>query len=95
LGGQTIQAGTMVILSYHTANRDPERFADPHVLDLRRQAGGHLAFGHGIHQFLDQQLARVEMRVAFPALVNRSPRWAWPYRLTRSACARRPRTSTG
>ncbi|WP_248964792.1 cytochrome P450 [Sphaerisporangium perillae] len=73
LGGQTIEAGTMVILSYNTANRDPERFADPHVLDLRRQEGGHLAFGHGIHQCLGQQLARVEMRVAFPALVNRFP----------------------
>ncbi|NMH77498.1 cytochrome P450 [Pseudonocardia xinjiangensis] len=73
LGGQTIEAGTAVILSYNTANRDPERFADPQVLDLRRQDGGHLAFGHGIHQCLGQQLARVEMRVAFPALVNRFP----------------------
>ncbi|MGV9308552.1 cytochrome P450, partial [Nonomuraea sp. NPDC003727] len=73
LGGQTIKAGSMVILSYNTANRDPERFSDPHVLDLRRQDGGHLAFGHGIHQCLGQQLARVEMRVAFPALVNRFP----------------------
>ncbi|MBE3008924.1 cytochrome P450 [Microbispora sp. NEAU-D428] len=73
LGGQTIEAGTAVILSYSTANRDPERFTDPHMLDLRRQDGGHLAFGHGIHQCLGQQLARVEMRVAFPALLNRFP----------------------
>ncbi|WP_101785902.1 cytochrome P450 [Nonomuraea indica] len=73
LGGRTIEAGTTVILSYNTANRDPERFADPHVLDLRRRGGGHLAFGHGIHQCLGQQLARVEMRVAFPALLNRFP----------------------
>ncbi|MEV4752322.1 cytochrome P450 [Streptosporangium sp. NPDC049248] len=73
LGGQTIEAGTTVILSYNTANRDPERFADPHVLDLGRQDGGHLAFGHGIHQCLGQQLARVEMRVALPALLDRFP----------------------
>ncbi|MEV7005185.1 cytochrome P450 [Streptosporangium sp. NPDC051022] len=73
LGGQTIKAGTTVILSYNTANRDPERFTDPHLLDLRRQNSGHLAFGHGIHQCLGQQLARVEMRVALPALVNRFP----------------------
>ncbi|MEU1312721.1 cytochrome P450 [Streptomyces cinnamoneus] len=73
LGGRTIEAGTTVVLSYNTANRDPERFADAHVLDLRRQDGGHLAFGHGIHQCLGQQLARIEMRVAFPALVNRFP----------------------
>jgi cytochrome P450 len=73
LGGRTIESGTTVILSINTANRDPERFDDPDVLDLHRQDSGHLAFGHGIHQCLGQQLARVEMRVAFPALVNRFP----------------------
>ncbi|QGV77547.1 cytochrome P450 [Streptomyces ficellus] len=73
LGGQVIEAGTTVVLSYHTANRDPDRFADPHTLDLHRQAAGHLAFSHGIHQCLGQQLARVEMRVAFRALLDRFP----------------------
>ncbi|WP_030689616.1 cytochrome P450 [Streptomyces globisporus] len=73
LGGQTIKAGTTVLLSYNTANRDPDRFTDPHTLDLSRQAAGHLAFSHGIHQCLGQQLARVEMRVAFRALVDRFP----------------------
>lgn len=73
LDGRTVEAGTAVILSYNTANRDPERFTDPHVLDVRRQEGGHLAFGHGIHQCLGQQLARVEMRVALPALFDRFP----------------------
>lgn len=73
LGGQTIKAGSAIILSYATANRDPERFPNPHALDLQRQNGGHLAFGHGIHQCLGQQLARVEIRVALPALVNRFP----------------------
>ncbi|MGJ6965869.1 cytochrome P450 [Streptosporangium sp. G11] len=73
LGGQSITAGSTVILSLNTANRDPGRFADPHVLDIRRQDGGHLAFSHGIHQCLGQQLARVELRVAFPALLNRFP----------------------
>ncbi|AQZ69524.1 putative cytochrome P450 hydroxylase [[Actinomadura] parvosata subsp. kistnae] len=73
LGGHTIKAGTTLILSLSTANRDPERFRDPHVLDVHRQDGGHLAFSHGIHQCLGQQLARVEMRVAFPALFHRFP----------------------
>ncbi|GII77931.1 cytochrome P450 [Sphaerisporangium rufum] len=73
LAGHTIETGTTVILSYSTANRDPGRFPDPHTLDLGRQQGGHLAFGHGIHQCLGQQLARVEMRVAFPALFARFP----------------------
>ncbi|MFF9839063.1 cytochrome P450 [Streptomyces sp. NPDC013740] len=73
VGGRTIEAGTTVVLSYHTANRDPERFADPHVLDLQRKPAGHLAFGHGVHLCLGAQLARVEMRVAFSALLSRFP----------------------
>ncbi|MEU8434495.1 cytochrome P450 [Streptomyces sp. NPDC029216] len=73
VGGQTIEAGTTVVLSFNTANRDPHRFADPDVLDLRRPYDGHLAFSHGIHQCLGQQLARVEMRVAFRALFDRFP----------------------
>ncbi|MEW9551943.1 cytochrome P450 [Nonomuraea sp. NPDC050783] len=73
LAGHTVEAGTTVILSLSTANRDPERFPDPHALDLRRQDGGHLAFSHGIHQCLGQQLARVELRVALPALFDRFP----------------------
>lgn len=73
LKGQVIEAGTPVILSYNTANRDPERFTDPHRLDVTRQANGHLAFGHGPHLCLGQQLARVEMRVALPALFERFP----------------------
>ncbi|MFJ3903851.1 cytochrome P450 [Streptomyces sp. NPDC090025] len=73
VGGQLIEAGTTVVLSYHTANRDPERFPDPHALDLRRESGGHLAFGHGSHLCLGAQLARIEMRVALPALLDRFP----------------------
>ncbi|MET9514520.1 cytochrome P450 [Streptomyces sp. NPDC002994] len=73
LGGRLIKAGETVTLSIETANRDPERFTDPDTLDLRRRAIGHLGFGHGIHQCLGQQLARVEMRVAFPALFTRFP----------------------
>ncbi|MFZ3468302.1 cytochrome P450 [Streptomyces sp. 4.24] len=73
VGGQTIEAGTTVVLSYNTANRDPERYADPHALDLHRQEGGHLAFGHGVHLCLGAQLARIEMRVAFSALLARFP----------------------
>jgi cytochrome P450 len=73
LGGQLITAGSPLILSYHAANRDPERFADPDTLDVHREPTGHLAFGHGIHLCLGRQLARIEMRVALPALVRRFP----------------------
>ncbi|WP_197320276.1 cytochrome P450 [Saccharomonospora sp. NB11] len=73
LAGERIAAGDMVIVSIPAANRNAERFADPHTLDLGRDARGHLAFGHGVHQCLGQQLARIEMRVAYTALFRRFP----------------------
>jgi cytochrome P450 len=73
LNGQLIKAGESVTISIQAANRDPEMFADPDTLDMHRNTTGHLAFGHGIHQCLGQQLARVEMRVAFPSLFARFP----------------------
>jgi cytochrome P450 len=73
LAGQVIKAGDAVTLSIPAADRDPDRFADPDTLDLHRHAAGHVAFGHGIHQCLGQQLARVEMQVALPALFARFP----------------------
>ncbi|WP_020579815.1 cytochrome P450 [Actinopolymorpha alba] len=73
LGGQQIRAGEAVTVSIPAANRDPERFSDADTLDLHRSATGHVAFGHGIHQCLGQQLARIEMQVGYPALFTRFP----------------------
>jgi cytochrome P450 len=73
LGGQLIRAGDAVTISIQAANRDPEHFENPETLDLRRSATGHVAFGHGVHQCLGQQLARVEMQVAYPMLLKRFP----------------------
>ncbi|GAA4198138.1 cytochrome P450 [Microbispora amethystogenes] len=73
IGGTLIRAGETVTLSLGAANRDPERFEGGDTLDVTRSAQGHLSFGHGIHQCLGQQLARVEMRIAYPALLRRFP----------------------
>ncbi|WHT23138.1 cytochrome P450 [Crossiella sp. CA-258035] len=73
LDGQLVEAGESVALAMDAANRDPQVYPDPDRLDLSRSAGAHLALGHGIHQCLGQQLARVELRVAIPALVTRFP----------------------
>src|SRR5262249_54907343 len=73
LAGHPVRRGDTVTLSHHAANRDPDRFADPDTLDLRRRAVGHTSFGHGVHQCIGQQLARVEMRVAYRALLARFP----------------------
>ncbi|WP_067185769.1 cytochrome P450 [Microtetraspora niveoalba] len=73
IDGRLIRAGESVTLSVAAANRDPERFPEPDLLDVTRPGGGHLSFGHGIHQCLGQQLARTEMRIAYPALLRRFP----------------------
>jgi cytochrome P450 len=73
LGGHLVKAGDSVTVSAHAANRDPERFADPDVIDLRRGPGGHVAFGHGSHGCLGKELARVELRAALSGLLTRFP----------------------
>jgi cytochrome P450 len=73
LGGETIAKGSTVIVSLLAANRDPKRFDNPDTLDVHRTARGHLSFGHGIHQCLGQQLARIEMRAGFAGLLRRFP----------------------
>lgn len=76
IAGQTIAAGELVLCALPTANRDPGFIDDPDVLDVSRGAMGHLAFGHGVHHCLGAPLARMEMRIAFPALLRRFPRLA-------------------
>ncbi|WP_067135034.1 cytochrome P450 [Microtetraspora malaysiensis] len=73
IAGQAIPAGSLVILSLPAANRDPAFIDDPETLDIARGAAGHVAFGHGVHHCLGAPLARMEMRIAFPALLRRFP----------------------
>ncbi|WP_067812849.1 cytochrome P450 [Actinomadura kijaniata] len=73
IDGVLVGKGTTVAISLLAANRDPAVFPDPDVLDLRRDAAGQLAFAHGAHQCLGQQLARLELRIALPALLKRFP----------------------
>jgi cytochrome P450 len=73
IGDQLIQAGDVAMVSLPSANRDVDFMADPDLFDVTRQPQAHLTFGHGIHQCLGQQLARLEMSVALPALLQRFP----------------------
>ncbi|MEQ4725942.1 cytochrome P450 [Nonomuraea sp. B19D2] len=73
IAGHTIPAGSIVAPSPLAANRDRALIDDPDTLDITRGAAGHVAFGHGVHHCLGAPLARMEMRIAFPALFRRFP----------------------
>lgn len=73
IAGQRIPAGDMVLVSLPSANRDKDFLPDADVFDITRSPGAHLTFGHGIHQCLGQQLARMELSVALPAMLTRLP----------------------
>lgn len=73
VAGVPIPAGQLVMASLPAGNRDPHFVDRPDELDIRRGAPGHLAFGHGVHHCLGAPLARMEMRIAWPALLRRFP----------------------
>jgi len=73
LAGDRLPAGSTVVVSLVAANRDRQHWPDPDVLDVARDRRPHLAFGHGVHQCLGQQLARVEMTVGYTELLRRLP----------------------
>ena len=73
IAGRVIAEGSLIIPSIPAANRDGSFIEDPEALDVTRGALGHVAFGHGVHHCLGAPLARMEMRIAFPALLRRFP----------------------
>ncbi|HEY8526659.1 MAG TPA: cytochrome P450 [Acidimicrobiales bacterium] len=73
--GQTVPAGSAMLLLIGAANRDDRRFPDADRFDVRREIGQHLAFGYGIHFCLGAALARLEGRVALEEVLKRFPDW--------------------
>ncbi|WP_236652175.1 cytochrome P450 [Streptacidiphilus neutrinimicus] len=73
IGDRVIPAGETIVVSLAAANRDPEVYPEAERLDLLRAETAHMAFGHGVHQCLGAQLARVEMKIAFTTLLRRFP----------------------
>ncbi len=73
IGGRRIAAGDLVMCALPAANRDPQLRTESDRLDIARGGAAHVAFGHGIHHCLGAPLARMEMRIAFPALLQRFP----------------------
>jgi cytochrome P450 len=73
VAGVRIPAGSPVLVSLASANRDPSRIPDPDRFDLFRDQRLHLSFGTGPHMCLGMHLARMESRVALEALLDRFP----------------------
>jgi cytochrome P450 len=62
LGGQMLQAGERIWLNILAANRDPEKFSQPDMLDLNGNNSKHLVFGYGMHQCIGMSLVRWEAK---------------------------------
>lgn len=71
--GVRIRAGDFVHVSYLTANRDPERYQQPDVIDPNRHAVPHMTFGWGGHRCIAVPLALTELEVAIGRLLDRFP----------------------
>jgi cytochrome P450 len=69
VGGVDIPEGGRVLLSYPSANRDEDVFAEPDTFDVRRpDADKLLSFGVGAHFCLGSQFARREVRTMLTRL---------------------------
>ncbi|MFC8226417.1 cytochrome P450 [Streptomyces sp. NPDC057287] len=73
IAGHLIREGEGVLVSGTLANRDQDVHHDPDTFDILREDTHHVTFGFGIHQCLGQNLARLELEIAFKELFSRLP----------------------
>ncbi|MFI6099313.1 cytochrome P450 [Lentzea sp. NPDC051213] len=73
IGGTVIRAGEGLIALGAAANRDGSVYPDPDTLDVRRNPRQHVGFGYGIHQCIGQNLARLELDIAYTTLLRKAP----------------------
>jgi cytochrome P450 len=73
IGGVTVPAGSGVVPVLESANFDESVFPDALRLDITRDARDQIAFSAGPHYCLGAALARLELRIAFAALIQRFP----------------------
>jgi cytochrome P450 len=85
ISGTKIPAGHRLILCLASANRDPEQFPNPNVLDINRSAAGHLALSSGPHYCVGAPIVRMMTATATQAILSRYPQprlskpveWSW------------------
>lgn len=76
VGNVELKQGTEISLLLGAANRDADVFDRPDELDLTRGRNAHVSFGAGLHYCLGAPLARLELQIALPILLERLPRLA-------------------
>jgi cytochrome P450 len=73
LAGCPVPARAVLLVLTGSANRDEDVYDDADEWDPHRPARPHLAFGTGRHQCLGMHLARLELRIALEAVLDRLP----------------------
>lgn len=73
LAGKRLTAGSLVILSIASANRDHRVFNNPDEIVLNRPARKHFTFGGGFHYCLGVAIARLEAKISIQAVIERLP----------------------
>ena len=72
VGGHKIKKGSIMLAHLPTASRDPRSTPGAGLCPMK-ESSNHLAFGHGLHRCVGAELARMELRAAYPALAKRFP----------------------
>jgi cytochrome P450 len=74
--GVDMKADDWILLSFPAANRDPAQFDQAGEVVIDREVNRHAAFGLGIHRCVGSHLARMELRVALEAWLERIPEFS-------------------
>jgi cytochrome P450 len=75
VGGAMLPDGSAILTLLGAANRDPDRWERPEVLDIHRPHQQHLGFGFGLHSCLGLNLARLEVQIWLDRLLTELPEW--------------------
>lgn len=73
LSNGDLLVGEIVYADAHTANRDPDVYPDPWMVDPSRTAKRHLQFGYGMHHCMGAALARMEIQETLTVLTSKLP----------------------